>query len=283
MTAVASDFTAGFYPDVPEVDYHSGKFGPIEGSLSQSGAKLLLKAPALFKYRQENPEWKQVFDFGTAAHQKVLGKGAEIVVHEPDPKVKSPRSTNAWKDQQAEVRARGAALLLPDEYDRVCDMATELEKNSLAMELLTAGDQELTAYAPHEPTGVWRRVRFDHLSDDIGVDYKSAVTADPDELGRSFYKWGYHIQHAFYLDVARDLGHPIKAIAYVVQEKEPPYLVSVVELVPDAVQLGREKAAAALERYRDCMASGVWPGYQPDGVFTPISLPAYAYYERDAS
>lgn len=277
-------FEAGFYPGVDEQDYHSGAFGPSEGSLSVSGAKTLLKAPALFRWQQEHPVHKAVFDFGTAAHKMVLGVGADLVVHEYDAeKVKSPKATNAWKTQQAEVRAAGGVLLLPDEFAAVSDMADALSTNTLAMELLSRGKPEVSAYAVDEPTGVWRRARFDWLADDILSDYKSSVTAHPDALDRVVHSWRYFQQAPWYLDLARDLGHLAKAFAFIFQEKEPPYLVSVVDLDADALRLGREKNREALERFRDCRDSGIWPGYQADGCFTTISLPRYAFYDRAAS
>jgi hypothetical protein len=63
--------TPGFYDDIPEAEYHADR-----DSLSVSGAKVLLKAPALFKWQQDHPVHKDVFDFGSAAHALVLGVGA---------------------------------------------------------------------------------------------------------------------------------------------------------------------------------------------------------------
>nr|DAK09764.1 MAG TPA: hypothetical protein [Caudoviricetes sp.] len=39
---------AGIYQNVPELDYHSGRFGP-HGSVSSTEAKRLLDCPALYK------------------------------------------------------------------------------------------------------------------------------------------------------------------------------------------------------------------------------------------
>ncbi len=73
-------YAPGVY-DIPEGAYFA------DPALSCSGAKLLLppSCPALFRYRQDHPEHKDVFDFGSAAHKMVLGAGPPIaLVDAPD-------------------------------------------------------------------------------------------------------------------------------------------------------------------------------------------------------
>ena len=95
-------------------------------------------------------------------------------------------------------------------------------------------------------------------------------------MASSGANYGYHMQHAWYLDLARDLGHDASAFAFIVQEKEPPYIVTVVELPPALVDVGRERNRRALERFRDCTESGLWPGYVPDDTFAQPSAPRWA-------
>jgi hypothetical protein len=263
----------GFHDGIDEAVYHSDR-----DSLSVSGAKVILKAPALFRWQQEHPVHKDVFDFGSAAHKAVLGVGPQLVVHQYDvEKVKSPKATNAWKAQQAEVREAGNILLLPDEYQSIMTMADALSSHALAMRLLSGGRAEVSAYAVHERTGVLRRCRYDWLGDDgIAVDFKTTVDADPAGFGRTAVNFGYAMQAAYYIDVAETLGEPLRAFAFVNQMKEPPFLVSVCELDAEALAYGRSRNERALEMFRDCMESGIWPGFQADGAFTTVSLPEWA-------
>ena len=271
----------GFYDDIPEAEYHADP-----DSLSVSGAKVLLKAPALFQWQRTHPVHKDVFDIGSAAHALVLGVGAELVVHEYDPeKVKSPKSTNAWKAQQKEARERGAILLLPEEHADVTAMADALSSHTLAMRLLSDGKPEVSAFCEDADTGVMRRARFDWLGDSIITDYKSASTVDPRDLAGRYgavKKWGYDQQAAWYLDIARDLGHPAKAFAFIFQAKEPPYLVTVAQVPEDALWEARQRNATALQRFRDCTEAGVWPGYLPDTSFASLSLTDQTYTEETA-
>lgn len=267
----------GFIDDLDEETYHAH-----QGSLSHSGAKLILKAPAHYKYALTHPKHKNEFDFGTAAHAEVLGVGAEIVVHEYDAdKVKSPKATNAWKAEQSDVRARGAVLLLPEEYAKVREMADVLSSHRLAMRLLSEGKPEVSAFVEDEETGVLKRARFDWLGSSILDDYKSTVCSEPGWFVRQAANLGYHSQAAWYSDVAAELGHPADAFAFIAQEKEPPYLVTVIELPPELVDAGRARNRRALQMFRDCTESGLWPGYVPDDTFAQPAAPRWALREEE--
>ena len=98
---------------VEENTYHRDR-----GSLSCSGAKLLLppSCPAKFRQRMDNPPPpKPHFDFGSIVHTLTLGAGSDYVVLEPavhglkkDGTVAdSPTATTAWKAADAEARALG--------------------------------------------------------------------------------------------------------------------------------------------------------------------------------
>jgi len=270
----------GFVYDLDEATYHADR-----DSLSHSGVKLLLRSPALFRHEQDSaPVYKAVFDFGSAAHKQALGAGPELVVHEYDPeKVKSPKATNAWKDQQKEVRAFGGVLLLPDEMAVVEAMAARLSSHRLAMRLLADGQPEVSAYAVDESTGIMRRCRFDWLGPTVLTDYKSAATADPRDLAGRYgvvKKLGYGNQAAWYLDLARDLGHPAAAFAFIFQEKTEPYQVTVAYVDDADLDEARDQNRIALERFRDCRDSGIWPEYLPDDTAARLSLTNQTYEEE---
>lgn len=272
----ATDDRHGLVLDLDERKYHADR-----ESLSVSGAKVLLKSPAKFRWQQDHPVFKDVFDFGTAAHRLVLGVGAELVVHEYDAeKVKSPKATKAWKEEQAEVRKRGAVLLLPDEYATVQAMADQLSGHRAAMALLSNGKPEVSAYALDEPTGIMRRCRFDWLGEDMLTDYKTAVSCEVEAFGTAAARYGYHQQAAWYTDVAYALDLDPRGFVFIVQEKEPPYEVACIELDPDAVERGRTLNRRALERFRDCTESGLWPGAVPDNTIARADIPRWAYYDQ---
>jgi hypothetical protein len=127
---------------------------------------------------------------------------------------------------------------------------------------------------------VWRRARLDWLPaiDErrlIVADYKTTACAALPAITRSVANFGYHQQAAWYLDGVRELlpgSDP--AFVFVFQEKTPPYLITVCQLDDIAERAGRQRNALAIERFRDCTESGIWPGYSQD--IELISLPAWA-------
>lgn len=270
----------GLYPDIPEDTYHASKT-----SLSSSGAKVIVKSPATFKWRLENPEpFKREYDDGSAAHQLVLGVGPGIeVLAAPDGTEFTDRRTNAYKAAEKAARDAGKIPLLRKQMAVVEAMAEKLREHRQAMELLTEGQPEVSAYAVDDETGVVRRGRFDWLTDYVLVDYKSTVAggAHPRKFGRVAMELGYYQQAPWYLDIARDLGHEASAFAFIVQEKEPPYEVTVIELPKEAMTLGRDRNREALQRFRDCMDTDLWPSYVPDNQIAVAQIPAFYYYDDE--
>lgn len=254
--------------DMPEDVYHAD---PVKsGSLSASMAKVLIKpgGPAKLRHQLDNPRpTKRIFDFGHAAHMLVLGKGLPIATI-PDEALASngAASTNAAKAIIAEARAAGKVPLKTAEAQQVTDMAEALTRNPEARDALqAAGCQvELSAFAKDDQTGVWLRCRFDMIAPSVVADYKTAVDADPARFARrTMLDLGYHMQAAHYIDMARTLGliDTDAPFRFVVQEKEAPYLTSVVTVSDDYLELGRRDMRRAINLWAECSRTDTWPGY----------------------
>lgn len=108
------------------------------------------------------------------------------------------------------------------------------------------------------------------------TDYKTTNNADPDAFAASAARYGYDVQAAWYLWGARELGLADRSAAFLflVQEKEPPYLTSTVQLDAQAMRIGEQKARAAMRLYAECVESGRWPGYPEEIV--QVGLPVWA-------
>ncbi len=276
----------GLCSSVSEENYHADR-----GSLSFSGAKLLLppSCPAKFRERRDNPpKPKREFDFGHLAHRILLRKGADIAVLNPavhglkrDGTVAdSPRATATWKDAEAKARARGATPVHIDDARAAVRMVREVRAHPEAGPLFERGHAEVALYHTDPLTGVRLRARTDWMTtrDDrlTIVDYKTAANANRDIWMRKAYDLGYHIQFAWYVTLVKRIkwsDNP--AFLFVVQEKTPPYPVSVIEMDADAYRLGCKRMNEAIEIYRQCTATDTWPGYG-DGIQTG-SLPPWAF------
>jgi hypothetical protein len=266
--------------DLPADVYHSD---PVpDGSISSSGAKLLLppNAPAKFRWTVENgTEHREVFDYGNAAHTLVLGSGPPIREVEAD-----NWRGGAAKLERADAYAAGEVPLLTEDVAHVRGMAAALLKHPLASALFdpASGRPEQSLFWRNPEFETWQRCRLDWLPDPresgrvIMADYKTTASADPKSCAKSMANYSYNMQAAWNLDLARELGLAGEdaSMMFVFQEKTPPYLVTVAECDPEALMWARRKNRKALDIYRECVASGRWPGYADDDVVT-MELPTW--------
>jgi hypothetical protein len=272
----------GTYTEIDDATYHAD---PVpESSLSVSGAKRILDAPARFAWDRDHKVYKKAFDFGHAAHEKVLGRGPEIAIVPVDVLAKDGGlSTTAAKKFVADARARGAVPLKASDAAIIDDMAARLLEHDAARELLAEGVAELSLFWRDIETKVMLRARLDWLTAmpnsgrPVVVDYKTtARSCDPERWGWEAGDYGYHMQDCWYregLSLAHDADDP--AFLFIVQEKNPPYLVSVCELDEDAREVGAQRNRVARRVYLDCMTRGEWPGYPPH--IHAVSIPRARY------
>lgn len=259
----------GIY-QIPSDVYHAD---PVPGgSLSSTGARRLLppSAPAKYAWEAEHgrPD-KPYFDLGHAAHREVLGDGEIVVVVEAD-----DYRTKAAQAARDEAYAAGKTPILRREHTEVVlPMAAALREHPLAGKLFVPGsglpEQSLFWWDGTGEQRVMCRARVDWLPTPvpgrrfIGFDYKTAASAAPDDLIGVNGRLGYYMQAAWYLagiEALLDLDRP-PAFVFVIQEKDPPYLVTVAQMTVTALKLGRERNSRALNIYRRCRATGRWPGY----------------------
>ena len=250
-------------------------------ALSSSGAKDLMPpgTPATFKWRRDHPVEKPEFDWGKAAHREVLGVGPNLHVVNAD-----DWRTKYAQEQRAKAREAGAVPILARDRVRLQVMAAALREHKLAAAVFDpqrGGKAEQSLFWTDARTGVQLRCRVDWLPPPLPSgriilgDYKTCQAADAASITRAAWNYRYHWQHAWYCDGAAALGLGDPAFVFVFQEKEPPYLVHCVELDADAVRIGRARNEEAIERFRDCTAADVWPGYGTTDEFTLIGPPPW--------
>jgi hypothetical protein len=260
-------------------------FGPALASttLSSTGARELLKpgGPARYRHAVDNGtlEIRREFDLGHAVHTFVLGAGPEPVRIDAE-----EWRSKAVKDEVAEAREMGAVPLRPSDWNAAHAMAGAVRAHPIAAKLFADGRPEQTLIWRDRATGVLCRAKADWLRPDGIVDLKTAESAAPDALSKAAHNYGYAVQATFYLRGFRllDLDAAVQRepfFVHIAVEKTPPYLVHVAQLTERAMAWGDRQVSQALEVYRDCTASGVWPGYPTDEI-TDIDLPAWVRTEE---
>jgi hypothetical protein len=277
----------GLVHDMPNSVYHADPY--VGGSVSNSDAQLILKAPALYRWKRDNPSnGTTAMNLGSAAHTRVLGAGDELVKIDA-----AEYRTNDAKHARDRALREGKIPLLgvskpgkTCEWDVVDEMARVLETHELAPLLFAQGAAEVSAFYVCPETGVRRRCRFDFLPNKVDgqrlivPDYKSTQDADPDRFGKHAADFGYDMADYTYTAALAALGIDSDArFVFVNQETTAPYLVSLTELNDRDREVGRSKTLRALRKYQECMATDTWPGYAPR--IHKVSLPSWAHITEE--
>src|SRR5438874_1694876 len=184
------------------------------------------------------------------------------------------------------ARAAGLVPLLPYQVDIVRAIAGSIRAHPMASEAFRGGEAEITLIWPDPDTGIPCKARPDYLPAHGHwiVDLKTAASANPRSWRDQAYRLGYHARAAWYLDGAEAvLGQVPEAYWFVIVEKEPPYLVSVVSFDNDALVWGRTANRKACERFAVAAVADDWPGYRDPGqnhdrAFR-VGLPPWAIYQ----
>ena len=268
---------SGLVRDMPEVDYHA------HPALSSTGARKLLppSCPAKFDYERRHPRVPtRAMREGRAAHRMILGVGVEVV-----PVVGyDDWRTKAAQDQRKEIEAAGSVALLERDVRRLMAMRDALMRHPIAGRLFDPdrGEPEASLFWVDDETGVECRGRLDFLPSPVDgrrliiPDYKRSESALPTGTGfpKSAANYGYPMQADWYLRGVKALGIDRDPhFIFVVQEPEPPFVVTVGQFHPSDLAMAHERNRRALHTFAACEASGEWPGYASEVV--TFQMPTY--------
>lgn len=264
--------SSGLHADVHEPSYHADS-----RSLSSTSAKnLLYKGAAAYREESQAPrEYKDVFDFGSVVHGLVLGAGDYEVLDFPDYRTKKAKAA------RDEVRARGAAPILPRDLAKAEAMRDAVFANSAAAALLSEGRPEISMWATDPDTGVVMRGRVDWLRE-ITVDLKT-TSGDVGDFMETVWSFHYGFQFAYYLKILALNGVFQGPPAWIVAGKREPYDCAVYTIDMAYLLRCMKDVDRALHLYAHCLETGEWPeleaGWQLPGVGAPGRYDYIPYVE----
>lgn len=265
--------------DMPDPEYRAVP------ALSYSGAKTLMRSPALFAYELEHgrPDKKE-FDVGHATHAVLLGSGAPVAVA-IDPKTGEPFrdwKTKAAREFAAEARERGETPLLQHQSDAVDAMTGAVHAHPLAGKLFEPGRglPEVSVFWDDDATGAPQKARLDWLivENDDGRpevdDLKTCTDVRRAPLMRHILEHSYHWQGPHYVDGGL-AAHGVDGVLWrwVFVEKDPPHLVRVLEPDAEMWAAGRRFIGEARRRYAAFLERGAGIDYPTADL---VGLPRYA-------
>jgi hypothetical protein len=250
--------TAEIRHGMPEAEYHA------HPALSSTGAKRLLKSPALFEWHRTHVEKpKAAFDLGHAVHAKVLGVGAPLAVYPKEMLAKDGAASTAdAKNWAADQRAAGKIPVHAHVAEQVDNMAEAVLRKGTEHAALfdQGGDPEVSVFNTDPETGIALRARFDYLGG-AAVDLKTTTDATKGGFERAIARFRYDVSRAHYLHTLDpERLEPPLDFWFVAVETEPPYHVAYGVLDPDFVNTGEVDAAKARAIFAACTESGLWPG-----------------------
>lgn len=238
----------------------------------------ILKSPRAAKAvldGSDKPESRTLV-IGTAEHAAVLQPDEFDRIYKIGPDVN--RNTREWKDFDARCEAMGWLALKPAEYRCVLTMRDNVLAEPWAAKLLNACDRrEMTILWNDAATGLACKCRIDLYSTRTGVmpDLKTAADASQDEFEKAAARYGYPIQLPWYARGLQSANLPCNAVGFIVVENQPPHDVMVYSPDMDWFVYGEGAIQRAMVRLADCFEKDEWPGYMHGRKPATLTLPRW--------
>lgn len=238
------------------------------------------ESPLHVKHEYENCKRRitDAMQLGTAVHTLVWEPDLftdQVVCWEGD------RRGNAWK-AFAEENADKLILKAEGEYsyERAIQIASKLTAEPRVKELAREGLAETAVFT--EECGLQCRGLLDWLATHCATlaDLKVVRSIVPRRFGNAVQEYGWDVSMACYRRwFQREANKEIKAVKFIAVESSPPFDVAVVDVPEAALELGWKKASAMIERVRESIETGVWPGIA-GGEEVELFVPTYAMDEE---
>lgn len=270
--------TQGVYDNIQADDYHR-----IQG-LTKSGLQMLRKSPAHFWHWLNSPPEpsSQSMELGTATHTLVFEphKWADEITVIPADAPKKPTSVqrNAKKpsdDTIAAIKwwddfyatASGRAIITQEQEQDARAMATAVRNHKEVLPYLIhpSAKAELSLIASEKVKGldIVCKGRCDLLTMDgtVIVDLKTTQDSSPEGFSKSFMSYGYWLQAAHYIAIARASGLPVERFIFIAVESSQPHCVAMYELSAESLEKAFAIRKRLMETLSDCIARNEFPAY----------------------
>lgn len=209
------------------------------------------------------------YAFGSAAHKLIL-EGRDAFDHEyviADGPINERTGKPYDKKSQAYVAwlaAQDKEIISTEDFGTCVKLQHSVWSHPVAHELLSEGVAEGVVRADLE--GVPCQIRMDWFNPKMGlVDYKTC--AEIKWFESDCRRLGYINQMAFYRAVIRQVTGENVPVRIIATEKAEPFASGVFRLTPEVLDQAEAVNRAALNRYKQCMETGLWPtGYEQERI-----------------
>ena len=257
----------GVYDAIPFDDYLADPCP--EPSLSSSVAlELVTRSPAhAFRYHPRlgghRGDESNVADKGSVAHDLLLyGENKIAPLDFPDFRTKAAQTA------RDEARQNGLVPILAHKLVEARDMADaarEFIATSEIREEWEAGKSEQTVIV--RDAEAWLRCRPDRYAERHGVvmHYKTTDgSVRPEDFIRMQFRrmeYGFVLAFYSYVLALHDVSVMRPRQFILAQEQNPPYACVLLALTPAKLAIESARVNVAVQTWRRCMASNLWPAY----------------------
>tara|TARA_R100001480_G_scaffold89833_6_gene96631 strand:- start:3250 stop:4005 length:756 start_codon:yes stop_codon:yes gene_type:complete len=228
--------------------YHSSP------GISASGLKAIYKK-SVYHFLNKKPFESSAMALGTAVHCAMLE--AEMYYKEFHVMPKIDRRTKQGKEQFIiqQKKSQGKKIVSFDDHEKITKILENFRKHELAQKYCQ-GEIELSHYGKHDGLDV--RVRPDCLNRVEGFisDVKTCQDNSPIAFKRDVYKYAYHLQAAFYMDMCG-----VNKFKFIAVETNYPFSVEVYTLSDEMIEQGRKAWQRAFDDWKIYCDTGVVSGY----------------------
>jgi hypothetical protein len=256
----------------------SAQRGDTAYPVTNSMLKEFSHCPARWRAGYVSPDseakhWGSLLDcLATAPEQFECRYAVQPPTYKTDKGEDKPWSNNAtvcraWREQQA-----GREVIHADDLQAVKSALAAMHSDEVISAWFAASDCQVWVAGQWEDKQSGLTVPVKCLLDfvpRIGTEFdkclgdlKTTRSAAIMPWQREAYRFGYHIQAAFYTDIyVAATGEDRNTWCWIVSESYPPYQPAKRILSQDFLTLGRAAYQRALENYCACLAANLWPGY----------------------
>lgn len=246
------------FDDLSNEEYHKAK------GISSSDFSLIAKSCLAYEYKGLMSWSSPALSIGTLYHTAIL---------EPDKLeeeffVCPTKGTTTKAALEAQETNPGKTMVTEDDLIKAKQAAARV--NAVFGDILGEMKKEYSFFVEDENYGIIRKVRPDAHNDTIVIDIKTTREDNPQDFFKSFFKYRYDRQAAYYFDTLRLTGIDIEEfyiIAVPTVGNPAPFGIRVSE---EVLEKGRFEYLELLSKYRDYKISE-----KDNNRFADITLPEW--------
>jgi len=271
----------GIFPGVSREEY-----GKID-ACNQSSLKPYAKSAMQGKFDEDNRKESDEMVFGTALHTAVLEPDEFTNRYTSMPKVDG-RTKEGKLAKAAAIEAAKGKIILPETGKLSLEWLTGSRDALMAhpdvANLFKRGmDAEAAIVWKDRDTGILCKALTDAAIQDswptLGDIKSSGSDVDEESFGFTLFKWGMHIQAAFYIDGYQTITGKLPNFVICPVESKPPHHVMFYQVTGPSIALGRKTYKRILPRWAKAKATGQYPGLPTEP--REISVPGFRLKELD--